>query len=141
ISGVGSDFGRISVARHNDFVMSGVPADAVSVRQIRVGSLDDSERRIHAIGVAPIYSDHAELLNRNGQFSARAIQRNAPALVGYVQMTLGFEIATRVVIEYRDAIFDVVIDGVNLTAFGINFDSGNEADLGLRANDLPHGRG
>src|SRR5207302_9873582 len=53
-------------------------------------------------------------------------------------MTLRFEIAIRIVVEHGDAIFDVVIHHINFTALRINFDSRNETDLGLWANNLPH---
>ena len=55
-------------------------------------------------------------------------------------MTLRLEIAIRIVIEDGDAIFDVVIHGINLATVRINLHACNEADFGLRADNLPHGR-
>ena len=58
-----------------------------------------------------------------------------------VQVTLGSEVAVGIVIEDGNAIFDVIINGVNLTAFRVDLDAGNETNFGLWADDLPHGRG
>ena len=55
-------------------------------------------------------------------------------------MTLGLEITIRIVIENCDAILDVIIHRINFPALRINFDPRNETDLGLWADNLPHGR-
>src|SRR5207245_9969379 len=81
IGSVERDLRRMAVACREYLVMSCIPAERVRVPRIRMRSLDDAEWSIHAVGVAAVDGEHAELLNRDDHFSTRAIQGNSPALV------------------------------------------------------------